>query len=62
MVVDTMEPDSTERVHNVVTNEANEEWAYVEEHQVVEQAIEESKDWCMHKLHDGRQVGCRKDT
>ena len=55
------EPDNTERVDDVATNEVNEDRAYVEEQQVVEQTIEESKDWCMHKMHDGRQVGCWKD-
>ena len=55
---DGTEPDSTERVDDVATNE---EWAYVEEQQVVEQATEESQDWCVHKMHDGRQMGCRRD-
>ena len=58
---DGKEPDITERVDDVATNEVNEDWAYVEEQQVVEQTTEESQDWCMHKMHDGRQVGCRKD-
>ena len=35
----------------------NEEWAYVEEQHVVEQATEESQDWCLHKM----QVSCQKD-
>ena len=43
---DGMEPDSTERVDDVATNEANEEWAFVKEKQVVEQATEESPIWC----------------
>ena len=38
---DGAEPDSTERVDDVATNE---EWAYVEEQQVAEQATEESQD------------------
>ena len=61
VVEDGKEPDITERVDDVATNEVNEDWAYVEEQQVVEQTLEESQDWCMHKMHDGRQVGCRKD-
>ena len=58
---DGEEPDSTERDEDVATNETNEELANVEEQQVVEQATEESQDWCMHEMHDGRQVGCPKD-
>ena len=53
------ESDSTERVDDVATNEANEEWAYVEEQQVVEQATEESQNWCTREMHDGRKVGCQ---
>ena len=40
---DGKEPDKTECDHDVATNEAKEEWAYVEEQQVVEQAPEESQ-------------------
>ena len=58
---DVMELDSTERVDDVKTNEANEEWASVEEQQVVKQSTEESQNWNMHKIHDGHQFGCRKD-
>ena len=54
---DGMEPDSTERDDDVAINE---EWAYVEEQQVVEQATEESQNWCTPEMHDGRQVRCRK--
>ena len=57
-----MEPDKTERDDDVATNEANEEWAYVEDQQVVEQAIDESQTWCTHEMHDGRLVGCWKDS
>ena len=39
-----MEHDSTERVDDVAGYEANEEWAYVEEQQVVEQTTEESQN------------------
>ena len=53
------EQESKERGDDVATNEANEEWAYVK--QVVEQATEESQNWCTHEMHDGRQVGCPKD-
>ena len=53
---DGMEPDSTGG-DDVATNEANEEWVYEEEEQVVEQATAESQYWCMHKMHDGRQGG-----
>ena len=56
-----MEPDSTERDDDVATNETNEEWAYVEEQQIVEQATEEFSELVHHEMHDGRQVGCRKD-
>ena len=58
---DGTEPDRTERGDDVATDEANEEWAYVEEQQVLEQAKEESQNWCVHWMHDGRQVGCRQE-
>ena len=58
---DGKEPDSTERADDVATNEVNEEWAYVEEQQVTEQATEESQSRCVHKMHDSRQVGGQKD-
>ena len=46
-----MEPDRRKRGDDMATNEANEEWASVEEQQVVEQATDESQDWCMHKMY-----------
>ena len=49
--------DSAER-DDVATNE---EWVYVEEQQVGEQATEESQNWWVHKMPRGRQVGCWKD-
>ena len=39
--MDGKEPDSTKRDDDVATNEVNEEWVYVEEHEVVERATEE---------------------